>query len=138
MHPTPAPRDQQTLLFVLVGAPFESDMLATLFRVVEEALVQGHKVVVWACGYATAVTLRTLGERKPRNPFQWDADYPSTARLVCELWRRGEGRLEWLVCRQCLEERGATEQIDEVKVQAPFRVLDYLQSADVRLVLRGR
>ncbi len=128
----------RSILLVLLGAPFESDMLATLFRLVEEALAQGHAVKVWACGYATTITLRSLGERKPRNLLRLDDDHPSTMRLVRGLLQQHAGQLAWFVCRQCLEERGATEQMAEVTIQAPYRILDYIQRVDVSLVLRGR
>jgi hypothetical protein len=126
---------ERRLLLVVMGSPFESDLTTTLLRLVEAALAQGHRLVVWTCGGATALTLRTMGRSKPRNPLRPEARYPSTARLIGGLVSRGEGRLRWYVCRQCLEERGATVQIPEVQIRPPFRFLPCLEEADVCLSL---
>jgi len=125
-----APR---AILVLYMGAPYESDLLATLLRLVEAALDRGHRLVVWTCGGATTVTQRTLGPAKPRNPLAVAQRYPSTARLVKALVDKGAGRLRWYVCRQCLEERGAVEQMAEVTVKAPFHFLPCLDEADVCL-----
>jgi hypothetical protein len=129
------PEDSRDLLLLLLGSPYESDLTTTLLRLVESALGRGHRLVVWACGGATALTVRTMGQGKPRNPLRPGVRYPSTARLVGALVGGSEGRLRWYVCRQCMEERGATAQIAEVKVQPAFSFLPCLESADVCLSL---
>lgn len=123
------------VLLLLLGSPYESDLTTTLMRLVESALGQGHRLVVWACGGATALTVKTMGRSKPRNPLRPGVHYPSTARIVGALVAGSEGRLRWYVCRQCMEERGATAQIAGVKVQPPFCFLPCLEEADVCLSL---
>lgn len=123
-----------------MGAPYESELTTTLLRLVGEALRQGHRVLVYACGGATGLTLQSLGENKPSSlhpsrvvPDQ--SDYPTTARLVRSLLTSGDGRLRWYVCAPCLEERGALDQMDGVFIHTPFRLVQCLARADVALVM---
>jgi sulfur relay (sulfurtransferase) complex TusBCD TusD component (DsrE family) len=125
----------QTVFFVVMGAPYESELTTSLFRMIDAALDQQHRVWVWTCGGATTLTMQSLGERKPRNPLDLDAEYPTTGQFVNRMLTRGDGRLEWYICRQCMEERGANEQLAGVKIQPPFRFLRYLDQADVCLVM---
>lgn len=125
-----APR---AILVLYMGAPYESDLATTVLRLVDAALDRGHRLTVWTCGGATTLTQRSLGAAKPRNPMALADRHPTTARLVAALVSKGAGRLRWLVCRQCSEERGALAQIAEVAVQAPFRFLPCVREADVCL-----
>lgn len=123
----------------VMGAPYESELCTTLFRLIDAALRQEHPVTVWTCGGATTLTLQTLGDTKPRNFFdlgkEEDTTYPSTAALVKALLAVSEGRLQWFVCRQCMEERGAGDQIAEVAIKSPFKFLQYRNKADTALIL---
>ncbi len=126
----------KNILFFTMGSPYESDLTTSLFRLVEAALAQNHEVVVWACAGATALTMETLGARKPRNFLSLGTHYPSTAALVKAMLVNSDGRLKWYICRHCMEERGATRQIAQVKVQPPFRFFRYLEQADVCLAMK--
>lgn len=134
---TPSP----TSIFLgVMGAPYESEVCTTVFRLVDAALRQEHYVTVWTCGGATTLTLRTLGATKPQNFFDLargcqHVAYPSTAALVTALLTMAEGRLQWLVCRHCMEERGATDQISGVTIISPFKFLRYRDQADTALIL---
>jgi sulfur relay (sulfurtransferase) complex TusBCD TusD component (DsrE family) len=124
--------------FAITASPYVSDTVCTVLRLVEAALAQGHQVVVWACWGATYLTMDTLTERKPRNFLRVGSDYPSTSLLIQALLGRYADRLQWFVCRHCMEERGATHQIKQVKVKPPLRYLQYHQQADVRLMIGSR
>lgn len=126
---------RRTLFLGLIGSPYESDLTTTALRLVDEAIRQGHEVTVWACGFATALTLATLGERKPRNFFAWDTTCASTADIVGGLLAASQGRLTWRICRYCMEERGTTAQIDEVRVTPSHKFLELLAAADASLIM---
>lgn len=126
------------ILFAAIGVPFTSDMSTTLFRLLEAALAQGHQVSVWTCGGATSLTAETLGEHRPRNFLNMERRYPSTAALAAALLAQNLDRLEWFICRHCMEERGTIHQIEQVKIQPPFRFLKYYQQADVCLTMGPR
>jgi hypothetical protein len=130
--------DRPSFFFGMMGTPFQSETTTSLFRMVEGALRQGHKVTVWNCGHATGLSQFTLV--RPRDfllPPSEAASNFSTAELIQSLFRKHgqDGQLEWLVCRYCMEERGATNQIPEAKVKIPFTFQHYLSAADVSLVL---
>ena len=125
------------ILFGVMGQPCESDMVTSLFRIVEAAVDQGHEVVFWTCGGSTALTQRTLQDEKPPNAMAYGAghDYPTTSRMVRELLRRSRGSLTWAVCRHCMEERGAVSQIDEVKILSASRFARLVKESDVSLMM---
>jgi DsrE/DsrF/DsrH-like protein len=130
------------LLFLVMGAPFESELTTSLLRLIDEALRQGHDVRVWACGGATTLTRGALGPRKGRNVLDPAAPAPpSTLALVEALALPAQGadhaagRLDWCVCRPCLDERAADDQSPAVRVQPAYKFVEYLQAADVVLSL---
>ena len=127
----------RSVFFGGMGTPFQSELTTTLFRMVQSALEMDHQVTVWTCGYATNLTQRSLV--RPKDSFA-AKDAPgtndlSTAQVVQALMRKHSDKLDWYVCRYCMEERGATQQIDEVQVKIPFTFQHYLSAADVSLVL---
>jgi hypothetical protein len=124
----------------VMDAPWESEMITTMLRMVHEALGQGHEVAVWTCGGGTSLTIEALAGAKPGNPLDMisdrkDRQYPAIGALIRELLRKGNGRFEWLVCRHCMEERGATGQMQGVRIQPPFRFAQRLNSASVSIVM---
>lgn len=125
----------RSLFLGLVGTPYESDLLTTTVRMAEEAARQEHLVTVWTCGYATTLTTVDVGPTAPRNVQSWDTRYPSPAALVTHLLDWSDGRLQWLVCRFCAQERGATNQMSGVRIRPPYKFLELARAADVSLVL---
>lgn len=125
----------QSLFLGLIGAPYESDLFTTTVRFADEAVRQGHQVTVWTCGYATALTISSVGDRKPRNVQAWNTEHPSPPALVAHLLHWAEGRLQWLVCRYCAEERGTMDQMNGVRMRPPYEFLTRADAADVSLVL---
>jgi sulfur relay (sulfurtransferase) complex TusBCD TusD component (DsrE family) len=129
----------KTLFFGVMGAPYESELCMSLFRLVSEALDGGHSVTVWTCGGATSLTRRALGETKPKNLLDLldgsNRAYPSTAALIAAMVRNSAGRLQWHVCRHCAEERGAIDQIPEARIQPPLRFAEHLERCDVPVIM---
>lgn len=123
------------LFLGLIGTPYESDLFTTTVRLAGEAARQGHQVTVWACGYATALTVAAIGNVKPRNAQAWNTAYPSPAAVVALLLADGEGRIKWLVCRYCSDERGTAGQMSGVRIRPPYEFLDRAAASDTCLVL---
>jgi sulfur relay (sulfurtransferase) complex TusBCD TusD component (DsrE family) len=131
--------DGSALLFGVMGAPYESELSTSLLRMVSEALDGGYRITVWTCGGATTLTRAALGDVKPKNLLDLLTGsallYPSTAALIGGMVRASAGRLQWLVCRHCAEERGALDQIAEARIQPPLRFAEHLERCDVPVIM---
>jgi sulfur relay (sulfurtransferase) complex TusBCD TusD component (DsrE family) len=125
----------RSLFLGLIGTPYESDLFTTTIRLAEEAVRQGHLVTVWTCGFATCLTTSALSPTKPRNAMAWDTMFPSSAALARDLLTWADGRLSWLICRYCAEERGTTAQMAGVRIRPPYEFIQRADAADVCLVL---
>jgi len=128
------------LFFGVMGAPYAGEEITTLFRMIDAAIEQQHDVTVWTCGGATLLTQESTGPVLPRNLLalgtpDGERDHPTTANVIRQLMDRAQGRLRWLVCRHCMQERGALAHIPGAKVTSPFKYLHYMQAADSSLVL---
>lgn len=117
------------VLITLMGSPHGSDLITSVLRLVQAVLDRGGTVQVWACGYATLLTQRSLGDSKPRNLAAWSTGYPSTVALVEEMLRASRGRLHWYGCRFCSDDRGARDHIDGVGLRAPAQFADNIKAA---------
>lgn len=127
-----------SFFFGMMGTPYQSETVTSLFRLVEAALRQQHRVTVWTCGHATGLSQSTLV--RPRDfllPKEAETFNPNTAELIQALFRQypEPDQLNWLVCRYCMEERGAVHQIPQAKVKIPYSFQHYLSAADTSLVL---
>lgn len=126
--------DIGSIFFGMMGTPFQSETVTSLFRMVDAALRQQRNVTVWTCGHATGLS-QTSMVRPPDLFLPDQAAGPTTADLIRSLMRKHPGRLDWLVCRYCMEERGNTQQIAEASIKIPFSFQHYLSAADIALVL---
>ena len=115
----PPPLPSTDVLVTVLGAPHADDSVTSVLRLVQGMLGRGGRVQVWACGYATMLTQRSLGDWKPRNVAAWSVDYPSTAALVDGLLDAYPDRLFWYGCAFCSEERGATDHLSRVVLRSP-------------------
>jgi hypothetical protein len=123
------------VLLAIMGAPHTCDLVTSTLRLTKALIDRGGRVQVWTCGYATTLTRASLGESKPRNILDWSRDYPSSPTLVRDLLAASHGRLSWYSCRFCAEERGAADQIPEVRVRPPFKFGEHVAAADKTVFL---
>jgi sulfur relay (sulfurtransferase) complex TusBCD TusD component (DsrE family) len=124
----------------VMGAPFVDELTTTLLRIVAAALEQEHETVVWTCGGATTLTNALLGRVRPRNLLALGTaraahEHLTTAGLIEDLLAKPGGRLTWLVCRHCMEERGVSHHVAGVKVVSPFKFLTHLEQAGVSMIM---
>lgn len=123
------------VLLKVLGAPHHTELITSVFRLAEALLERGATVQVWACGDATGLTRVSLGDIKPRDVADRARDFPSTAALARELITAHPQRLNWYICRFCSEERGAAEQIKEVRTRPPARFWEHVRATDQILVM---
>jgi hypothetical protein len=125
------------LLITLTAPPFASDMTTTVLRLLDATLRRGAKVQVWACGYATTLTQRSLGESKPTNVLNLRAVFPSTAAMIGDLLKEHPESLVWQVCRFCAEDRGALDHIDGVPLRSFSRFADRVAASATTVYIGG-
>ena len=128
---------KRDLLVFLTSAPHQADTVTTALRITGTALGRGATVHVWACGYATLLTQRSLGEVKPVNLRDRHRAYPTTAALVQCLLTTHQSALTWDACRFCSEERGALAHIDPVRMRSALRLGEVVRSCSKTLYLGG-
>jgi hypothetical protein len=133
MRPPPLPTSD--VLITFLGAPHADDSTTSVLRLVQGMLRRGGRVQVWACGYATMLTQRSLGPCKPRNVAAWSTDYPSTAALVDGLLDAYPGRLHWYGCEFCSHERGATDHLPGVVLRSPAWYWENVAAAGKTLMI---
>jgi len=88
----------KTITISIMDAPYESGTTTTALRITDAALRKGHKVNVFA--YEGAVTM-TMKEQAPHpNPVKGtnveQQDHPTTAKFIEGLFKKAEGRLDWI------------------------------------------
>ncbi|SOH95000.1 DsrE/DsrF-like family protein [Monaibacterium marinum] len=127
----------ESLFLGLMGSPYSSDWTTTFFRLLPAALAQGCDVTVWTCGNATSITSSLM--RRDGDPIHPDSPSHVCAhtmpQMAAGLLAAHPDTLRWYVCSYCMEERGASEQIEGPEIKLPFSFDTYLHQADQALVL---
>ena len=132
--------DQKTLTFALMDPPFESARTTTAMRLIDIAARRGYRINVFAyegavylpfthqAAHPNAVHGRDAEEEDHPLPKDW------VAAVMAEAERNG-GRLDWVNCGLCVDERGAGETIDGVRRGTPADLWQMASEADNTLVI---
>ena len=119
---------EKSLTIALMDPPYESANSTTAFRIIAAALRSGLRVNVFA--YEGAVCLPLRDQAPHANPVKGttaeEEDHPTTSKFVGALLGAAGGRLVWVNCGLCVDERGAGSWIDGVKRGSPA---DFLKMA---------
>ena len=134
---------RKTLTFALMDAPFESARSTTALRLIDAATRRGYAVNVFA--YEGAVLLPFALQAKHANAMhghdvaQEDHPLPREwiAALIAEADRHG-GKLDWVNCGLCVDERGAAEAISGVRRGSPADFWKMATASDGTLVIATR
>jgi tRNA 2-thiouridine synthesizing protein D len=134
---------RKTLTFALMDAPFESARSTTALRLIDAAARRGYAVNVFA--YEGAVLLPFALQAKHANAVhghdvaQEDHPLPREwiAALIAESDRHG-GKLDWVNCGLCVDERGAAEAIPGVRRGSPADFWKMATASDGTLVIATR
>lgn len=129
-----------TIAISLMDPPYETETTTTAFRLVDSALRKGHDVKIFA--YEGAVNL-TMAEQAPHaNPAKGtsaeEEEHPTTKDWVAALFRSYPGKIEWVNCGLCVDERGAGAWIDGPRRGSPKDLVDFVDTADVTIVIPTR
>ena len=124
-----------TLTIAFMDSPYESGTTTTAMRIADAAVRKGHTVNVFA--YEGAVSL-TMKEQKPHaNPVKGtsveEQKHPTTANFVAGLL--ATGKVEWINCGMCVDERGAGDWIDGPRRGGPGDLLKWSDESDTTLIM---
>ena len=143
MSENPVQGKRKVLTFALMDAPFESARTATAFRLLDIAARRGYHLKVFA--YEGAVGLPFSRQRPHANAVHGrdieDEDHPLPRKWIKglqSLVAENGGRLEWVNCGLCVDERGMDESIDGVNRGSPSDFLRFACESDNTLVIPTR
>lgn len=132
--------DKTTLTIALMDAPFESARTTTAMRLIDIAARRGYNINVFA--YEGAVYLPFLRQQPHPNAVHGnDADeenHPLSKDWVSAVMReagRNGGRLDWINCGLCVDERGADESVEGVRRGTPADLWNLSEASDNSLVI---
>ena len=135
--------EKKTLTFALMDPPFESARSTTALRLIDIAARRGFDVNVFAYEGAVYIPF-ALQQAHPNAVHGHDAEeenHPLPKDWVSAVMRAAEakgGRVDWVNCGLCVDERGATETIDGVRRGTPADLLKMAGDSDNTLVIGTR
>jgi tRNA 2-thiouridine synthesizing protein D len=132
--------NKKTLTFVLMDAPFENARSTTAMRLIDIAARRGYDINVFA--YEGAVYLPFAPQKQHPNAVHGhDAeqeDHPLPREWVEAVMKEAEkngGKVDWVNCGLCCDERGALEAIPGVRRGTPADFWKMASSSDNTLVI---
>ena len=131
---------EKTLTIALMDPPYESAKTTTALRIIAAALAKGVRVNVFA--YEGAVCLPLRDQSPHANPVKGttveEEDHPTTKKFISSLLEASEGRLNWVNCGLCVDERGAANVVEGVKRGSPADFLKMAEGSTNTLVIPTR
>ena len=135
--------DKKTLTIAIMDAPYESARSTTALRLIDIAARRGYNVNVFA--YEGAV-LQPFGPQKPhpnavhgRSVEEENHFIPKDA--IAALIRSAEangGKIDWVNCGLCVDERGAGEAIPGIRRGSPADFWQLAEASNNTLVIATR
>lgn len=132
--------DKKTLTFALMDAPFESARSTTAFRLMDIAARRGYDINVFA--YEGAVCLPFAQQKAHPNAVHGreaaDENHPLTKDWVTSLIKAAAdngGKLDWVNCGLCVDERGVGEAVEGVRRGTPGDFWKMAEASDNTLVI---
>jgi tRNA 2-thiouridine synthesizing protein D len=133
----------KSLTFAFMEPPFESDRTVSFFRLLDEALTQGHNVKVFA--YEGAVALAFALQQPHGNAVHGrdtdEEDHPLSKDWIAALQHKAQQKsltFTWVNCGLCVDERGVNEVITGCDRGGPADLWRYAAEADNTLTIGTR
>ncbi|MEE8311906.1 MAG: DsrE family protein [Candidatus Binatia bacterium] len=135
--------EKKTLTFAIMEAPYENARSTTALRLMTIAASRGYDINVFAYegavlqpfskqkGHPNAVHGRDVEEEDHPLPRKW------IAALIKQAAANG-GKVDWVNCGLCVDERGVGESIDGVRRGGPPEFVEFLEQSDNALVIPTR
>ena len=125
------------LTIALMDAPYESGTTTTALRIIDAAVRKGHDVNVFC--YEGSVSLTMKEQKSHPNPVKGtvvEEGHPTTANFVAGLL--ATGKVDWINCGMCVDERGAGNWIDGARRGGPGDLLTWSNESDNTLIMGTR
>ena len=129
-----------TLTFALMDPPYENARTTTAMRLIDIAARRGYNVNVFAyegavyvpfalqTQHANAVHGRDVAEEDHPNPKEW------VSAVIAEAQKNG-GKVDWVNCGLCVDERGAAQAVEGVRRGSPGDFWKFAEASDGVLVI---
>jgi tRNA 2-thiouridine synthesizing protein D len=135
--------DKKTLAFLLMDAPYESARTTTALRLIDIAVRRGYAVNVFA--YEGAVLLPFARQQPHANAVHGrsveEENHLLTKNVIAALAAaatQNGGKLDWVNCGLCVDERGAGEAIEGIRRGSPADFWKMAEASDNTLVIATR
>ncbi len=135
--------DKKTLTFAIMDAPFESTRSTTALRLMDIAARRGYDINVFA--YEGAVYVPFAKQAPHPNAVHGrdveEEDHPLPKDWVSAIFKEAEkngGKVDWVNCGLCVDERGAGESVDGVRRGTPGDFWKMAEESDNTLVIATR
>ncbi len=135
--------DKKTLTFMVMDPPFESTRSTTALRMMQIAAERGYDINVLA--YEGAVYLPFARQAGHPNPIHGNdvsqENHPlpkEWIRTIAETAEQNGGKLDWVNCGMCADERGADDVIDGVRRGGPAALAAWMAESDNTLIIPTR
>jgi len=133
-------KGKKTLTFLLMDAPFENARTTTALRLIDIAARRGYDINVFA--YEGAVYLPFAAQKQHANAVHGhdvvQEDHPlprEWVEAVVQEAAKNGGRVDWVNCGLCVDERGATDAVAGVRRGSPADFWKMATSSDNTLVI---
>ena len=132
--------EKKTLTFVIMDPPYENARTTTALRLMDIAARRGYNINVFAyegavyvpfakqAPHPNAVHGRDLEQEDHPNPKDW------VAAVLKEAEKNG-GKVDWVQCGLCVDERGAAECIPGPRRGSPADLVKFAEASDNTLVI---
>ena len=131
---------KKTFTFLIMDAPFENARTATAFRILDACAKRGHNANVFA--YEGAVALTFAKQAQHPNAVHGhdlaEEDHPlpkDWAQALQKAFAANGGKLDWINCGLCVDERGVGEGIEGTRRGTPGDFWKWASESDNSLVI---
>ncbi len=130
----------KTLTFAIMDAPYENARTTTALRLMDIAARRGYNINVFAyegavyvpfaqqAAHPNAVHGHDVEEEDHPLPKEW------VSALIAEAEKNG-GKIDWVNCGLCVDERGAADSVDGVRRGTPGDFWKMAGESDNTLVI---
>ncbi len=130
----------KTITLALMDPPYESENLTTAFRILDAAARRGFDINVFA--YEGASALAFARQAPHANAIHGkdvaEENHPTTKDQISALVEAAEkngGKVDWVNCGLCVDERGVGEFVEVTRRGAPADFHNFAEASDGVLVI---